>query len=204
MEINKSTVYNWIKKLYKKTENSACSQEEVPEKPQTVDVIEMDELFSYTKAKNRTYVITSVTRKPRQIVGFDVAYGKSESRTQKIVNNSIKTKLYYSDANPSYQKVSYSGQHFFFRDKSHTFTVESVNADLRKYIAVLQRKSKCFFRSLEAFQAIMRVFVYAYNKFGGFKQRFPRLKSAVGLIIFFALSLNFGNPLISVLVDYFW
>ena len=30
---------------------SACSQEHVSEKPQAVDVIEMDEPFSYTKAK---------------------------------------------------------------------------------------------------------------------------------------------------------
>ncbi len=51
MGINKSTVYNWIKKLDKKIGSSACSQEHVPEKPQTVDVIEMDELFAYTKAK---------------------------------------------------------------------------------------------------------------------------------------------------------
>ena len=129
-------------------------------------------------------MITLVTRKPRQIVGFDVAYDKSEQRIQRLVDSALKAKYYYSDANPSYQKVSYSGQHFYFRDKAHTFTVESINSDIRKYIAALQRKSKCFFCSLETFQAIMRVFVYAYNKLGEFKQRFPRLKSAVGLTSF--------------------
>ena len=89
--------------------------------------------------------MTLVARKPRQIVGFDVTHDKSEKRIQKIVDSSIKAKLYYSDANPSYQKVSYSGKHFFFRDKSHTFTVEGVKSDIRKYIAALQRRSKCFF-----------------------------------------------------------
>ena len=128
--------------------------------------------------------MTLVTRKPRQIVGFDVAHDKSEKRIQKIVDRSIKAKLYYSDANPSYQKVSYSGKHFFFRDKSHTFTVEGVNSDIRKYIAALQRRSKCFFRSPKTFQVVLRVFVYAYNNFGQFKFDFPHLKSAIGLIHF--------------------
>ena len=53
----------------------------MPKKPQSVDVIEMDELLpTPRRRKNRTYVITLVTKKPRQIVGFDVAYEKSENR----------------------------------------------------------------------------------------------------------------------------
>ena len=119
-------------------------------------------------------MITLVTRKPRQIVGFDVAYDKSEERIQKIVDSSISAKHYYSDANPSYQDVSYFGEHFYFRDKSHTFTVEGINSDIRKYIAVLQRRSKCFFRSLESFKSVMNIFVYSYNKFGQYKFLFPK------------------------------
>ena len=104
-----------------------------------------------------------VTRKPRQIVGFDVAHDKSEKRIQEIVDRSIKAKHYYSDANPSYQQVLYSGEHFFFRDKSHTFTVKGVNSDIRKYIAALQRRSKCFFRSLKTF--IVEQLEKTYTKF---------------------------------------
>ena len=129
-------------------------------------------------------MISLVTRKPRQIVGFDVADDKSENRIQCLVDSTIKARHYYFDANPSYQKVSYSGEHFFFRHKSHAFTVEGVKSDIRKYIAALQRKSKCFFRSLERFKAVMHIFVYAYNRFCEFKQRFSRLKSAVGLTSF--------------------
>ena len=122
-----------------------------------------------------------VTRNPRQIVGYGVAYDKNENRIQKIVD---KAKFYYSDANPSYQNVSYFGKHYYFRDKSHIFTVEGVNSDIRKYIAALQRKSKCFFRSLTTFKAVMSIFVIAYNSFGKFKFDFPRLKSAVGITSF--------------------
>ena len=73
---------------------------------------------------------------------------KVKNEYKKIVDSSINTKHYYSDANPSYQNVAYFGEYFYFRDKSHTFTVEGINSDIRKYIAALQRRSKCFFRSL--------------------------------------------------------
>ena len=129
-------------------------------------------------------MITLVTRKPRQIVGFDVAYDKSEERIPKIVDRSINAKHYYSDANPSYQDVSYFGEHFYFRDKSHTFTVEGINSDIRKYIAALQRRSKCFFRSLETFKSVMNIFVYSYNKFAQYKFLFPKFKNSNYLIDF--------------------
>lgn len=47
MEINKSTVYNWIKALNKKTENPKPKSEDKI----TKEVIEMDELYSYTTHK---------------------------------------------------------------------------------------------------------------------------------------------------------
>ena len=102
--------------------------------------------LAISRRKNRAYIITLVTRKPRQIVGFDVAYDRNENRIQKIVDKAKKAKWYYSDANPSYQNVCCCGEHFYFSDKSNTFTVEGVNSDIRKYIAALQRRSKCFFR----------------------------------------------------------
>ena len=101
-------------------------------------------------------------------------------------------KFYYSDANPSYQNVSYFGKHYYFRDKSHTFTVEGVNYDIRNYIDAFQRRSKGFFHSLNTFKAVMSIFVIAYNKFGEFKSRFPNLKNSASLI-YFIPSLWFGH-----------
>lgn len=129
-------------------------------------------------------MITLVTRKPRQIVGFDIAFDTSKNRIQNIVDNAPKAKFYFSDANPSYQSVSYWGRHSYFRDKSHTFTVEGINSDIRKYIAALQRRSKCFFRSLSTFKFVMNIFAYAFNNFGKFKLHFPRLKKTASLIDF--------------------
>ena len=141
-------------------------------------------------------MITLVMRKPRQIVGFDVAYDKNEKQIQRLVDSTVKAKHYYSDANPSYQGVLYSGRHFFFRDKSHSFTVEGINSDIRKYIAALHRRSTCFFRSLETFKTVMLIFVHAYNNFGRFKLKLPRLKSTIYCRFnsLFALSLIWALP----------
>ena len=56
--------------------------------------------------------------------------------------------------------------------KGQTHNIESVNSDFRKYIPCLQRKSKCFSRSLELLKVIFTVFVHAYNKFSSIKRKF--------------------------------
>ena len=67
----------------------------------------------------------------------------------------------------------YPGRHIRnVRDKSNTFTVEGVNADLRHYIPLLARRSRCFPRKLETLYAVVAVFVDAYNKFGVAKMKF--------------------------------
>ena len=59
-----------------------------------------------------------------------------------------------------------------FNSKSDTFTVESVNADLRHYIPILRRRSRCFPRKLETLKAVLTVFADAYNAFGVAKMNF--------------------------------
>ena len=129
--------------------------------------------------------MTLVARKGRKILGFDVAEDKSTERIQKIVDNSAKAKEYHSDGYISYREVIYWGKHYHHFDKSQTYTVEGVNSDLRKYIPFLQRKSKCFLRSLETAKIVLNIFIQAYNQFCQAKLDFPKLKNAfyVGLFI---------------------
>ena len=54
-------------------------------------------------------------------------------------------------------------------NKSQTFTVESVNADLRHYIPPLHRKSRCFFRSFDTIFAVFKIFVLAKLRFNYLK-----------------------------------
>jgi IS1 family transposase len=116
-----------------------------------------------------------VSRKPRQIVGFDVARDKSPSRIQAIVDSAPSAEKYCTDGFLGYLDVVYPGKHIRnSRDKSDTFTVEGVNADLRHYIPVLRRRSRCFARKLETLYAVIEVFVEAYNRFGVAKVEFGK------------------------------
>ena len=141
--------------------------------------MELDELYWFvgkkprTKTRENTYIMTMVSRLPRQIVGFDVALDKSPKRIQAIVDNAPEAKNYCTDGWNGYVDVVYPGKHIQnMCNKNDTFTVEGVNADLRHYIPLLARRSRCFPRKLETLRAVLDVFVEAYNKFGDAKMKF--------------------------------
>lgn len=72
----KANVYNWIKKTAKNLENN-------------YQIMELNELYWFigqkgtNKTRENTYVMTMVSRSPRQIVGFDVALDKSPRKNSK-------------------------------------------------------------------------------------------------------------------------
>ena len=96
---------------------------------------------------------------------------------------------YCTDGYFGYLNVIYPGKHIYnCYDKSDTFTVESVNADLRDYIPLLRRRSRCFARSIETLKAVVEVFVDAYNNFGIakliYRERYPKGEIPFGLVDF--------------------
>ncbi|MDE5600060.1 MAG: hypothetical protein K2I60_00405 [Oscillospiraceae bacterium] len=72
-----------------------------------VNVVEMDELYSFVERKNRFYVITLVSREKRQIVGYDISFNKSRERIQQFVDKSPKASHYYSDSYSAYEEIYY-------------------------------------------------------------------------------------------------
>jgi len=143
------------------------------------DCVELDELYWFvgrkpqSETRENVYIMTAVSRSPRQIVGFDVAFDKSPKRIQAIVDTTPPAQRYFTDGWSGYVDVVYPGEYVRnVRDKSNTFTVEGVNADLRHYIPILARRSRCFPRKLETLQAVIEVFVEAYNRFGIAKAKF--------------------------------
>ncbi|MDR1905659.1 MAG: hypothetical protein LBQ27_01920 [Clostridiales bacterium] len=139
---------------------------------------QLDELFWFVKFKPHTqtheniYITLMISANPRQIVGYAVEYSKTETVFQRVVDSAPAAEVYHTDGNVTYLAVIFPGRHNRNAfDKSDTHDVESVNADLRTYIAGLRRRSRCFFRSIETIQAVMSVFVNAYNKFGHMKQK---------------------------------
>ena len=157
--------------------------------------IEIDELYWYVfhKSKKETrenvYLIIAVSRNPRQIVGFDVATDKAPERIQRIVDSAPNAENYCTDGYLGYIDVVYPGKHVRnISDKSDTFTVEGVNADLRHYIPILARRSRCFAKTIQTLYKVVEVFVDAYNKFGmaKFNHRLQGRKGAfpLGLVAF--------------------
>ena len=64
--IGKNMCLYWIRKYAKNTEPKVLPNA-------LVNVIEMDELYSFVERKNKFYAITLVGRDTREIVGFDIA-----------------------------------------------------------------------------------------------------------------------------------
>jgi len=142
-------------------------------------ILEVDELYWFigqkgtSETRENCYVIPLVSRLPRQIVGIDAAFDKSPGRIQALVDTAPPAENYASDGYLGYIDVVYPGRHIRnIRDKKDTCGVESVNADLRHYIPILRRRSRCFPRKLETLRAVLEVFAEAYNAFGVAKMNF--------------------------------
>ena len=90
-----------------------------------------------------------------------------------MVDAAPEAEIYCTDGYGGYLEVVFPGKHIFnSHNKNDTFTVEGVNADLRHYIPTLARRSRCFPRKLENLQAVLTVFVHAYNRFGRHTDRY--------------------------------
>jgi IS1 family transposase len=146
------------------------------------DIFEADELFWFvehkekTETRENTYIMVIISRKPRQIVGFGVEKSKSAQDLQKVVDAAPPARYYCTDGNFSYTEVAFPGRHIRNAyDKGDTHNVESINADLRDYIAGLARRRRCFFRKLETLRAVLTLFANAYNRFGAYKQKYRSL-----------------------------
>ena len=153
-------------------------------------IVELDELYWFLEYKSRTetreniYIMTMVSRKPRQIVGHTVSRNKLSRTIQRMVDAAPEAEYYCTDGYQGYLDVIYPGKHIYnIRNKNDTFTVEGVNADLRHYIPILARRSRCFPRKLETLYAVVEVFVTAYNRFGIAKYNY-RLHHPKGEILF--------------------
>ncbi|GHU82666.1 hypothetical protein FACS1894196_1350 [Clostridia bacterium] len=143
------------------------------------EAFELDELYWFIGKRKgyengiNMYIMTMLSREPRQIVAFAVDNSPNAACVQKMVDGTLQAKKYCTDGGQCYLGVDFIGEHIRnIRDKSETHNIEGSNADLRHYIAGLRRKSRCFFRKIETLQAVLQIFVFAYNNFGHAKYRF--------------------------------
>jgi insertion element IS1 protein InsB len=84
---------------------------------------------------------------------------------QPLADRARGAKRYFSDGLDTYPTLAYAtGEHLLSEGKRDTYTVEGSNADLRHYLARLQRASRCFSRCPKALKRALFIFVHAYNE----------------------------------------
>ena len=146
--------------------------------PQTkTDAFELDEIYWFVGKRKgfengvNTYIMTMLSREPRQIVAFGVDKSANSAFIQQMVDNSPEAENYYTDGGRCYLGVDFFGRHRRnTRDKTDTHNIEGSNADIRHNIAGLRRRSRCFFRKIETLRAVLSIFFSAFNKFGAAKR----------------------------------
>jgi IS1 family transposase len=103
-----------------------------------------------------------------------VSKKRNGTQFQDMLAKSVQGHDYYSDNFEGYKDVLYwPSIHHPMRDKSQTYSVEGTNADLRHYLALLRRRSRCFSRCPYALRCAVKLFVFAYNHRQLFKQKYP-------------------------------
>lgn len=88
--------------------------------PKTVaEIAELDELYwflerkSQTKTRENVYILTMVSRKPRQILGYTVSRDKSSETIQRMVNAAPNIQKYCTDGYSAYLNVIFPGKHIY-------------------------------------------------------------------------------------------
>ena len=109
--------------------------------------------------------MTMVDRETSAVVGWRVGRHRTEAVMQQMLDEAPQAARYYSDRFPTYSALFYApGIHQAMDDKSQTYRVEGVNAELRHYLARLARKSRCFSRCIHALTRAVKLFVFAWNR----------------------------------------
>ncbi len=108
--------------------------------------------------------MTIVDRATRCFLWIEAMWQRSQEKSQKMVNKTP-AHQYYSDRFPLYDSLSYChGYHLSLPDKSQTYSVEGDNAELRHYLTRLNRRSRCFSRSIVWLNRYLKAFAHAWNK----------------------------------------
>jgi IS1 family transposase len=107
--------------------------------------------------------VTYIDRATRCIMNWTVTFERSDEVLQDLLDDTQPARWYYSDAALVYAELLYPETHFMMSDKSQTFSVEGVNAELRHYLARLVRRSPCFSRCPLALHCAVCLFVFCSN-----------------------------------------
>lgn len=126
----------------------------------------------------------AVARDTRLIVGCCVMKERSWRAMQEFVDRLPSAQRYCSDQLAVYQELWWppGSVHVLSERKEETYTIESLNADLRTYLGRLKRRSRCFSRCWQALAKAVRMFVWHYNRRRHSILRHPKYRNGLSLL----------------------
>ena len=103
-------------------------------------------------------------RTTRWIVIWQLSATRIFEVLQQVVDAAVHAQHYFSDGFPCYAEVYYHGATYqALPNKSQTYSVEGMNAELRHYLARLHRRTRCYSKSLKALRRAIALFVRAWH-----------------------------------------
>ena len=151
--MNKPNIMNWIKRDREERAAASARKREAERRNGTIELGELHWFVKFkphTETRENVYILTMVSRIPRQIVSHVVSRDKSCQMIQGVVDHAPDVGKYCTDGYAAYREVVYPGRHIFNNhDKRDIFTVEGVNADLRHYIPTLVQQRRLTIKSQE-------------------------------------------------------
>lgn len=156
LNISYGTVYQWVKHLGEQHQIK-------PNDSQEIDIVELDEIHSYTKhKKNYCWTWIAIDRQTKHVLGF--VCGKRDSKTfARLYNtlNSNNIKLFCSDYWKSYDEIIPKHKHL--KSKAQTFTIESYNSLIRHFTARFRRKTKCYSKCKKMIENTLNLLFAKWN-----------------------------------------
>ena len=107
-----------------------------------------------------------VCRDTQLITGWAVMTERSLANMQQYGDCLPFAHIHCTDGFSVYRELVWpaESEHLIGVKKERTYTIESINAQLRTYLARLKRRSRCFSRSLKVLRQVLRLFVWHYNR----------------------------------------
>ena len=104
---------------------------------------------------------------------------------QEFVDLLPRANRYCSDGLALYKELLWPphSSHVVSKGKEHTYTIESLNADLRTYLGRLKRRSRCFSRCWQALTRAIRLFVWHYNRRRRIILQHPQYRNGLPLLV---------------------
>ena len=115
--------------------------------------------------KKPVYLVTFFERRTICIVGWCVTSERDPVTLQALLDDSLPAVWYDSDLFATYQALLYTpGVHTPMPNKSQTFRVEGMNAELRHYLKRLARRTRAVSKCLHGLFLAIKRFVFAGNR----------------------------------------